>query len=665
MSAGLLDPLPPSTPTSSNAFPRPSATGFLSKSQENVLDAALPQSVSRPNSRRSSRIFTSNFPLREDSFGSYYGINHFNNTWADSPVSLDSPTHRSRTPVSATSPATARQKETSQIGSLWGVSSIGRGFDWTWSQEPEPVKIEEEIADEKNKDEDGDVVQPLPRRPGGLVLANRSLSLDAVQAMSKNSQKLTLSFTDGSLVPNALDNNPQTRPTTPGSIHSGAGASVRDSSRPTSPRFRRRSSQKRFSLVAGRVSYTPPPSPPPDASISHNPNAPKLLRLASTSSFMSVNSAIAAPPTPGVSHYTGDRSIAEFVVKGEIGRGAYGLVKRGHEVMSDGSWGPEIIIKQVIKSRILADCWKKHPTHGTIPIEIYVMLAVSSASYRLPALRPWDPSRTIPSAPTSPAATAEKVPPLWKEGDLVNGHPNVCQLLDFFEDRNFYYLILPSFLPPADGEPRPKDLFDLVEVHPQGLPAYLVRTYLGQIADGMAFLHQRGIVHRDIKDENVVLSADGSHCWLIDFGSAGVVRKKGWNSFSGTLDYASPEILRGEFYTGKEQDVWAFGVVAYVLLVGECPFATATDAQVGLDTGTTAWENLEARCGRGNEREGLEADDGGALEDAAALVRACLHVEAADRPTFDEIIQHRFLCGRVGWGGERPPRSPTSSTEGL
>jgi len=135
----------------------------------------------------------------------------------------------------------------------------------------------------------------------------------------------------------------------------------------------------------------------------------------------------------------------------------------------------------------------------------------------------------------------------WEEAKIVRGHPNICPLIDFFEDRNYYYLVLPSTLPPMDstsstdtGEdemplpPPAKDLFDLVEQHPLGLPAHLVRIYLGQIADAMAFLHMRGIVHRDIKDENVVLSANGDRCWLIDFGSAGIVRRNGWNSFSGT-----------------------------------------------------------------------------------------------------------------------------------
>jgi protein-serine/threonine kinase len=205
---------------------------------------------------------------------------------------------------------------------------------------------------------------------------------------------------------------------------------------------------------------------------------------------------------------------------------------------------PEVIIKQVIKSRILADCWKKHPVHGTIPIEIYVMLAVSSATYALPSPRPWDSTRNLESLPET-AAQIEKGLALpdgttWEEGKLVTGHPNICPLIDFFEDKNYYYLILPSALPPPDSEPRPKDLFDLVEVYPEGLPSFLIRSYLGQIADAMAFLHNRGIVHRDIKDENVILNSNGDHCWLIDFGSAGVIRKSGWNSFSGTSVIPAP-----------------------------------------------------------------------------------------------------------------------------
>lgn len=108
--------------------------------------------------------------------------------------------------------------------------------------------------------------------------------------------------------------------------------------------------------------------------------------------------------------------------------------------------------------------------------------------------------------------------------------------------------------------------------------------------------------------------------------------------------------------------MWAYGVVAYVLLVGECPFATAQDAQGGLVEGCPAWEHLDNRCGRGKEKEGLEPDGGGALEDAASLVRACLQVAIPDRPTFEELMQHRFLAGASGWSGERPPRSPNSTS---
>jgi serine/threonine protein kinase len=83
----------------------------------------------------------------------------------------------------------------------------------------------------------------------------------------------------------------------------------------------------------------------------------------------------------------------------------------------------------------------------------------------------------------------------WEEGAVVKGHLNICPLLDFFEDAHFYYLVLPSTSPPPgpDGVPLPSDLFDLVEMYPEGLPAHLIRSYLGQIADALCFLHSKGI----------------------------------------------------------------------------------------------------------------------------------------------------------------------------
>jgi protein-serine/threonine kinase len=93
-------------------------------------------------------------------------------------------------------------------------------------------------------------------------------------------------------------------------------------------------------------------------------------------------------------------------------------------------------------------------------------------------------------------------------------------------------------------------------------------------------------------------------------------------------------------------------VVAFVLLVGECPFTTAAEAQDGLDSPfSNARIALDERCD-GHEADGKEADGGGALDDAEALVRACLRVDLTKRPTFDRILESRFLMGRQGWSHE-------------
>lgn len=99
--------------------------------------------------------------------------------------------------------------------------------------------------------------------------------------------------------------------------------------------------------------------------------------------------------------------------------------------------------------------------------------------------------------------------------------------------------------------------------------------------------------------------------------------------------------------------MWAFGVVAYVLIVGECPFATPAEAQEGLASQSKASLALEERCGAEHSQEGEETDGGGMLGDAADLVRQCLHVEVASRPTVERILESRFLIGQGGWFVER------------
>lgn len=561
------------------------------------------------------------------------------------------------------------------VGSSWGVTSIGRGFDWSTKDDDEVEVISQPECPLEKKPPI--ISQDLPKhqvskpaiatRPSLLVSPVSVRLLSESQPTSSGREPFTIS--PSASTPNLTDSpisDSPSRSLSRLSLHltSPLQQNVFEAHCPPPPRSptmsrpRRRSSQQRVSLIAGRVMIAPiePPSPPP--------TMPTILhRSGSTGSILS-SVASTCPPTPAreASSLPDVKTISDFFIEGEIGRGAYGLVKRAREYKTDGSLGPPLVLKQIIKSRILADCWKRHPRFGTIPIEIFVMSVISSTSYTLPAVRPWDPSRCRPPVGTDGDKTHSQPDFIhmdqddrWEEGKEIKGHPNICPLVDFFEDNHYYYLVLPSSTPEMKSdEPVPTDLFDLVEAYPQGLSPFDVRSYLGQLADALCFLHSHGIVHRDIKDENVVLGPNGK-CVLIDFGSSGLVKKNGWDTFSGTLDYAGPEILRGERYHGKEQDVWAFGVVAYVLLVGECPFVTAAEAQEGLTSPfTNASIALDERCGDDKEKEGEEEDGGGAVGDAAALVRACLQVEVGARPTFESILQCRFLSGGKGWGMELP-----------
>ncbi|TKY85171.1 hypothetical protein EX895_006251 [Sporisorium graminicola] len=375
-----------------------------------------------------------------------------------------------------------------------------------------------------------------------------------------------------------------------------------------------------------------------------------------------------------------EKGIADFEIVSDIGRGAYGLVKKARRKGPDGrAQGEEVVIKYIIKSRILADCWRRHRVLGPIPVEIHVMDQLRRIAYVAPTKpRPWSPKRptTLEEYRTQKRLEAEQKDAPVKTGAVPatpTSHPNICRMLDFFEDHEFYYLVMPCF-------GRGQDLFDYVESAPDGLAASQCRSIFGQVADALWFLHANNIVHRDIKDENVVLDGEGN-AQLIDFGSAAHVRPgKLFDTFSGTLDYAAAEILQGEKYAGQAQDVWALGVVGFVLLCGECPFWNGEEAVQGLEEGTRAAQTLKERCmiARGGHadpedlmdqdldlapldpawsprkgKEGPEPDGGGRVDDFVDLISRCLELDPELRPSAEQICQHRFLAGSAGWTGRR------------
>lgn len=135
----------------------------------------------------------------------------------------------------------------------------------------------------------------------------------------------------------------------------------------------------------------------------------------------------------------------------------------------------------------------------------------------------------------------------------------------YFEDEDTYFAIMKLY-----GE-RSMDLFDYIELN-EHIDESEIKNIFLQIAKAVEHIHQLHIVHRDIKDENVLLDENGC-VQLIDFGSATYFREgRKFDTFGGTLDYCAPEILKGMPYEGPPQDIWSLGTLLYTMIYRENPF---------------------------------------------------------------------------------------------
>ncbi|PAA82550.1 hypothetical protein BOX15_Mlig024299g1 [Macrostomum lignano] len=207
-------------------------------------------------------------------------------------------------------------------------------------------------------------------------------------------------------------------------------------------------------------------------------------------------------------------------------------------------------------------------------------------------------------------------------------HPNIVRLHDSIQDEGFHYLVFDLV---TGGE-----LFEDI-VAREFYSEADASNCMQQILESVNYCHQHNIVHRDLKPENLLLSSKtkGAAVKLADFGLAIELQPdlaNDWFGFAGTPGYLSPEVLRKDPY-GKAVDVWACGVILYILLVGYPPFWDEEQAKLyaqikagAFDYPSPEWDTVTA--------------------EAKNLINQMLNTNPAKRITAAEALKHPWICQR-------------------
>lgn len=209
-------------------------------------------------------------------------------------------------------------------------------------------------------------------------------------------------------------------------------------------------------------------------------------------------------------------------------------------------------------------------------------------------------------------------------------HPCIIQVNRLFDIDKKIYIIMEYGV---DG-----DLFDSVTSHEIGLKEYEVKIIFDQIAHAISFLHDRGIVHRDIKLENIIMCDRKSlTVKLCDFGLSTFIRSnKPLETSCGTIMYAAPELLESKGY-GKEIDVWSLGVLLFTALATSTPFI-----QVGDDSKEEDQQRLREQIKTGKLDYSLPVWEE-ISDDAKDLINNMIMVDKTKRFSIQQVIEHKWL----------------------